>query len=193
MIGRIFCILFILLLFPFLSSLFPAAVIYKWTDPGGVIHFSDRSEDIPQPFRNNFEIVTEYPEINEGVMIPFEKTPLGLISVNALLNGQVKARLIVDTGANFIVITEELAKKLNQDFSPGRETTKFSANSGEVEGTFFVIRRVELDGAWKENVQAVIARAYSDLRGFDGLLGLSFLEDFKVTVDYPNGRVILRK
>jgi hypothetical protein len=31
------------------------------------------------------------------------------------------------------------------------------------------------------------------LRGFDGLLGLSFLGDFKIAIDYQNGKILLSK
>ena len=55
----------------------------------------------------------------------------------------------------------------------------------------FVIARIELGGALKENVRSVIAPNDSIFMGFDGLLGLSFLGDFKVTVDYKKGQIIL--
>ncbi len=190
-ISSFLSIFLVTLFFPFLSS---AAIIYKWIDPKGVIHFSDNLEDIPQPFRNNFIILPDNPEKNEGMMIPFEKTAMGFILVNVVLNDLVKARLILDTGANFVVITEELSRKLGQDLSSREEAVKLHTNCGEVEGTFFVIRTIELAGARKENVRAVITPIGNNaLRGFDGLLGLSFLADFKVTVDYQNGRIILRK
>ncbi len=171
-----------------------SAATYKWIDPNGIIHFSDTFDDIPLPFRNNFTIVRETSEGSEGMMIPFEKTPMGLILVNVVLNDLVKARLILDTGANFVVITEELSKKLAQDLSSREGTVKLHTNCGEVEGIFSVIRKVELEGVWKENVRAVITPIGNNaLKGFDGLLGLSFLADFKVTVDYQNGRIILIK
>jgi clan AA aspartic protease (TIGR02281 family) len=185
-------------LFIVLFTAFPpspsSAATYKWVDPGGIIHFSDSFEDIPLPLRKDFKIVGENPEMSKGMMIPFEKTPMGLILVNVVLNDRVKARLILDTGANFVVITEELSKKLGQDLSSRQEVVKLHTNCGEVEGTFSVIRKIELEGAWKENVRAVITPIGNDaLKGFDGLLGLSFLVDFKITVDYPNGKIILKK
>ncbi len=177
----------------FLPSPFSAAT-YKWIDPNGIIHFSDTFDDIPLPFRKDSKILREIPEMSEGMMIPFEKTPMGLILVNVVLNDLVKARLILDTGANFVVITEELSKKLEQDLSSREETVKLHTNCGEVEGTFSLIRRIELGGIGKENVRAVITPIGNNaLKGFDGLLGLSFLADFKVTVDYQNGRILLIK
>ena len=193
MINLISCFLSIFLFTAFLPSPSYAAT-YKWIDPSGVIHFSDSFEDIPLPFRKDFKIVSEPPQVSEGIMTPFEKTAMGLILVNVVLNDLVRARLILDTGANFVVITEELSKKLGQDLSSREEVVKLHTNCGEVEGTFSVIRKIELEGAWKENVRAVIAPMGNDaLKGFDGLLGLSFLADFKVTVDYQNGKIILKK
>lgn len=182
----------IFLLVPFLPSK-SSATIYKWIDPRGTMHFSDNFDDIPPAFRENFKILTESHEIEGGVIIPFEKTPSGLILVDIVLNDLVRARMVFDTGANLVVITEELSKKLNQDLSSRDELMKLHTNCGEIEGRSLVIDKVELGQARKENVRSVITPNNYAISGFDGLLGLSFLGDFKVTVDYQNSRMILSK
>ncbi len=182
----------IFLLVAFLPSN-SSATIYKWIDSRGTIHFSDNFDDIPPAYRDNFKILTEPHEIEGGTIIPFEKTASGLILVDAVLNDLVRARMVFDTGANLVVITEELSKKLNQDLSSREEVIKLHTNCGEVEGRTLVIDRIELGEAWKENVRSVITPGIDALRGFDGLLGLSFLGDFRVTVDYKNGKIILSK
>ena len=105
----------------------------------------------------------------------------------------MNARMIFDTGSNLVVITEELSKKLNQDVLSGDEVIRLNTNCGEVEGKSLVIQRIEMGNARKENVRSVITPNHYAFRGFDGLLGLSFLGDFKVTVDYQNGKIILSK
>jgi clan AA aspartic protease (TIGR02281 family) len=101
--------------------------------------------------------------------------------------------MILDTGANLVVITEELSKKLNQDVSFKDEVIKLNTNCGEVEGRSLVIQKIELGLATKKNVKSVITPNNFTFGGFDGVLGLSFLGDFKVTVDYENGKIILSK
>lgn len=186
--------IFLFLIFHLSSS---SAVIYKWIDPSGTIHFSENFDDIPPAYRNNFKIITTPHELNgtsetgRGRVIPFERTAEGLILVDAILNDRVKSRMILDTGANLVVITEELSKKLNQDVSFKDEVIKLNTNCGEVEGRSLVIQKIELGHATKKNVKSVITPNNFAFGGFDGVLGLSFLGDFKVTVDYENGKIIL--
>jgi clan AA aspartic protease (TIGR02281 family) len=158
-----------------------------------MVHVSDGLDNVPPTYRNNLKIVTEPYEVGKGIIIPFKRTASGLVLVNAVLNGNVKAELILDTGANLVVITEALSKKLNQDLSLGNEVIKLHTNCGEVEGRSFMINKMELGDARKENVKAVITSNDYPFSGADGLLGLSFLGDFKVTVDYQNEKIIINK
>ncbi|MGO9215140.1 MAG: TIGR02281 family clan AA aspartic protease [Syntrophales bacterium] len=125
--------------------------------------------------------------------IPFERTSSGLILVEAVLNGGVKAKMVFDTGADIVVITEELSKKLRQDLSQAGETIKLYTNCGEVKGISFVVDKIELGNVGKENVRSVITPDDFSLNGFEGFLGLSFLGDFKITVDYQRGRIKIVK
>lgn len=192
MVTRVLYFISILLIGTFLPS-HSFAVIYEWVDAGGIIHFSDRSDDIPLAYRNKLKIITEPHEMREGIMVPFERTDAGLILVNAVLNDRVKARMVFDTGANLVVITEELSEKLNQDLSSREDVIRIHTFSGVVEGKSLVIEKIDLEGVRKEKVQAVITLNNDGLGGFDGLLGLSFWGDFKVTVDYQNGKIIIEE
>jgi clan AA aspartic protease (TIGR02281 family) len=189
-IGIFFFSLFLLGAFHPLHS---SATIYKWIDSGGTVHFSDNFDDVPPAYRNEIKVITEPHRLDAGAAISFDRTNVGLILVEAVLNGRVKAKMVFDTGANLVVITEELAKKLNQDPSSGDEVIKLHTNCGEVEGRSFVIQKIELEGAGKGNVRSVITPDTDALKGFDGLLGLSFLGDFKIAIDYQNGKILLSK
>jgi len=191
----IYTLFIVLLLIFHLSS--SAAVIYKWIDPSGTVHFSDNFDEIPPTYRNNFEIMTTPHKLNgtsetgRGRVIPFERTAEGLILVEVILNDRVKTRMILDTGANLVVITEELFKKLNQEVSFKDEVIKLKTNCGEVEGRSLMIQRIELGHATKQNVKSVITPNNDAFSGFDGVLGLSFLRDFRLMIDYENGKIIL--
>lgn len=80
---------------------------------------------------------------------------------------------------------------MNQDPSSKDKAVRLYTNCGEIEGRSFVINKIELGGAQKENVRSVITSNDYSLSGFDGLLGLSFLGDFKVMVDYQNEKIII--
>jgi len=186
--------IFLFLIFPLSSS---SAAIYKWIDASGTVHFSDNFNDIPPAYRNHFKIIPTPHESNDRSetgqerVIPFERTAEGLILVDAILNDRVKARMILDTGANLVVITEEFSKKLNQDISSKDEVVRINTNCGEVEGRSLVIQKIELGHAVKRNVKSVITPDNYAFKGFDGVLGLSFLGEFKVTVDYANAKILL--
>jgi clan AA aspartic protease (TIGR02281 family) len=185
------CIFFFLaaLICPSHSS----ADIYRWTDASGTIHIADDPTDVPPQYRKDLKITGGTEEAGKGAEIPFERTSSGLILVEATLNGGVKAKMVFDTGADIVVITEGLSKKLRQDLSQGGETIKLHTNCGEVRGISFVVNKIELGNAGKENVRAVITPDDFSLSGFEGLLGLSFLGDFKITVDYQRGKIKIVK
>ena len=169
------------------------ADMYRWTDPSGTIHISDDPADAAPQYRKNLKITEEPEAAGRGAEIPFERTSSGLILVEAVLNGGVKAKMVFDTGADIVVITEHLSKKLRQDLSQGGQTLILHTNCGEVRGISFVVNKIELGNAVKENVRSVITPDDLALSGFDGLLGLSFLGDFKITVDYQKGKIKIVK
>jgi clan AA aspartic protease (TIGR02281 family) len=181
------CIFFFLaaLICPSHSS----ADIYRWTDASGTIHIADDPTDVPSQYRKDLKITEGTEEAGKGAEIPFERTSSGLILVEAVLNGGVKAKMVFDTGADIVVITKGLSKRLRQDLSRGGEEMKLHTNCGEVRGISFVVNKIELGNAGKENVRAVITPDDFSLSGFEGLLGLSFLGDFKITVDYQRGKI----
>lgn len=184
------------LLFLFLMALLPSdsvADTYKWVDANGIIHLSDNPPDIPPAYRKNVQIIKEYQEQSKDTSIPFERTPSGLILVNAILNGSVRTRMVFDTGADTVVITEKLARKLNLDIAGGGEEITLHTNCGDVSGQAFTLNKIELGNVSKGNVRSVIAPLESSLSGYDGLLGLSFLGDFKITVDYKKGKIMISR
>ena len=170
-----------------------SADIYKWIDPSGTIHIADDPTDVPPQYRKNLKSMREDEAPGEVAEIPFERTSSGLILVEAVLNGGVKAKMVFDTGADIVVITEKLSKKLRQDPSHGGKTIKLHTNCGEVKGISFAVDKIELGNVGKENVRSVITPDDVSLSGFEGLLGLSFLGDFKITVDYQRGRIRIVK
>ena len=71
------------------------------------------------------------------------------------------------------------------------EVARLLTNCGEVEGRHLVIKRISLGDAWKENVPSIVALNSFALKGYDGLLGLSFLGDFKMMIDYQMRSILL--
>jgi clan AA aspartic protease (TIGR02281 family) len=181
----------------FFSTLFlalppPCAVaqdIYKWVDDKGIIHLSDYPPDVPPAYRRDIQIIREYPAPDvEDTIIPFERSKSGLMVINAVLNGNVDAKMIFDTGSDSVIITSNLAKRLSRKIEGG-EKVILHTDRGEIGASTFTINRLELGGIAEENVPAVISPDQSYLTGFDGLLGLDIWKDFKVTIDYRNNSI----
>ena len=116
-----------------------------------------------------------------------------IILVDVLLNDEVKARMVLDTGASLVVISGDLARRLRQDSSNASGTIKLQTAGGEIEGQAAVIDRIELGSAVREKVRAVINRQPQVFKGFDGLLGSSFLDGYKVTIDYQQSKIHLKR
>ena len=182
------------LLFLFSMAFYPAdsaADTYKWVDRSGIIHLSDNPPDIPPAYRKNVQIVKDYREQSKDTAIPFERAPSGLILVDAVLNGNISTKMVFDTGADIVVITEKLARKLNQDITGSGEEITLHTNCGDISGQTFRLNKIELGSVSKANVRSVIAPVEASLSGYDGLLGLSFLGDFKITVDYKKSKIMM--
>jgi clan AA aspartic protease (TIGR02281 family) len=192
-------VIFLVLSFAWASLLNDAfADVYVWKDRNGTTHLSDNFADVPPEYGDTYHRTAAPPLSNStgnigSIVIPFERTSEGLIVVTVVLNERVKAKMVLDTGANIVVVTEDLSRRLNQEPSPGDEVARFLTNCGEVEGRHLIIKRIALGDAWKEDVPSVVAVNSIALKGFDGLLGLSFLGDFKMMIDYQRGSILLNK
>ena len=117
----------------------------------------------------------------------------GPVVVEARLSGpsgQADLRLILDTGATTSLIrtTILLAVGCDPDTSPDRITM---AMGNGVE----VVPRITLDrlSALGRHRLAfpVLAHTLPPAAGIDGLLGLDFLRDSVLTLDFPGGRITL--
>ncbi|MGB2630489.1 MAG: retropepsin-like aspartic protease [Candidatus Omnitrophota bacterium] len=115
------------------------------------------------------------------------------IVVDAVLNGEVETLLLVDTGANSVLIPMDVAEKLRGAVRKHSKTVKVKLADGTVrEGVPFVLGSVEINGIKAENVDA-IAMDMQDMEGRHGLLGMSFLNKFYLKIDFENNELILKK
>jgi clan AA aspartic protease (TIGR02281 family) len=174
------------------------AELYKWVDDEGTVNFSDDLLSIPPSHRSGAKRMSSGLPAQGGsdwggeIHVPFHRAPSGILLVDVILNGSVRARMVLDTGAAAVIISRELWQKLNQDDSAGSRRVKLRTAGGEVEGRYTVLHRVELGPAIRENVQAVV-NPQNVFQDFDGLLGMSFLADFQVSIDHQGGRIILKR
>lgn len=174
--------------------------IYQWTDNSGITHVTDNKEKIPAAYRDIVRVLSETRQTyfsdtsspSNEFIIPFQRMSSGTILVDVILNSSVRAKMILDTGASLVVLSDELAKSLKQDASSGAQIILHTAG-GDIEGWATLVSKIEVGGASRENVHAAVNSKRGIFNDFDGLLGMSFFSDFKVTIDYPNRVIILKK
>jgi aspartyl protease family protein len=113
--------------------------------------------------------------------------PGGVVKVPVVVNN-VPATFILDTGAAFVALKDSFAKKAKVEIEAGSSVHLHTAN-GIAEGQRGRADTIQLRSLKAKSVPVVVeadsAAAYGD--GVDGLLGMSFLSRFNVTID---GRIV---
>jgi len=113
---------------------------------------------------------------------------------NAVLNGKVNAKLLIDTGASFVVLSAAIAKVLNINMDAAKPDMKLTLADGrEVPGKMFKLDTISIGEAGVNGVQAVVIYQEGAFQGYDGLLGMSFLKLFKFEINLEKNRIILNK
>jgi len=171
--------------------------LYRWVDEDGVSHYSDAPPTTPSSKGKNMQVMTlrQHSSSSGGpqeFIIPFESSSQGML-VDVIINNYIPARMLVDTGASAVKINADLLKRLNQDLPDDRRRGKVITAAGMANAEELFIEKLDVGGAVKENVQAFFMHEAYDNAAFDGLLGMSFLSDFKMTVDYKNNQIHLNR
>jgi len=113
----------------------------------------------------------------KAAIIPFIRNR-HLITLNATINDSVEAKMILDTGASYSLISPALAERLNVKDSS-------------------MVNKIKLGGkVTTANVQVLIrdmsglSASVNDVQ-FDGVLGTTFLTGRQLIIDYPNSLLLI--
>mgnify|MGYP000044119131 FL=1 len=187
------------------------AGIFSYRDDQGAIHFTDDLSKIPKQYRESEQGVRKHlegrgayratpvpsPTIelpgsvsqNQEIQIPLIPISGGNFLVDTLLNGRIKARLMLDTGASLITLTEEIGRKLGITKYSGAAELPFNTAGGEDWMPLVALETVTIGTAHTKLVEASIN---SHIKDIDGLLGMSFLGDFRFEIDRTNKLLTLK-
>lgn len=107
------------------------------------------------------------------------KSPDGVMLVKVQIN-DTGGMFIVDTGATFVSLTRDFAKRAKVDIT-GPDTVSLQTANGQITADLGIANSVKLGHAQARKVPLVVQES-SLGKGVDGLLGMSFLARFNVTV-----------
>jgi clan AA aspartic protease (TIGR02281 family) len=125
----------------------------------------------------------------ESTIVPLHENSQALM-VDAVLNSKVPGIFIVDTGATFTSISREMADDLNLDLQNCEKITITTAN-GRIQVPKVKIKRLALKGIVGHDIEATVM----DIKpgsSFSGLLGLSFMKQYRVTIDADSRQLIFQ-
>ena len=206
------------------------AVIYKFVDENGSIHFVDDESKIPPKYLNETKKYKgkydHLPEAEKRRRLAEEKrassenkkrelkewaqekeeeearqareeflksleTRVSIqgnrVVVPTLLNYQgreISVRLLLDTGAERVVIHQQIADQLN--ITQSRNVAVRVADGKIIKAKFTKLSRVRVGPYIRENLGAFILNQKGPSHGFDGLLGMNFLRGLEYKIDFEN-------
>jgi len=125
------------------------------------------------------------------ITIPLQRMG-GSFVVQANLNGQRTANLIVDTGATMTVLSTNIGIDLG--ILGTTDTTLLTINTagGSVQVNMSYLSSLHVGRAKAKNVAVAIHDLPDMPEHIEGLLGMSFLKHFLITLDAAQARLILR-
>jgi thioredoxin-related protein/predicted aspartyl protease len=119
------------------------------------------------------------------------------IVTETLLDGEVKASLIVDTGSDAVVLTKLIGIALGIDMSinSGSDIRDIRVVGGKtVKAKMVVLKSIKIQDVEEKDVYAAILLDDVENPGFrDGLLGRSFLNRFNIMIDSNGMRMGLER
>lgn len=121
--------------------------------------------------------------------VPLEVRGGGLYLAVRVNGGDQPLRFLLDTGASHTVLAGHVASALGVRALPGAEPVQVNTANGRVLALPTILASVSVADLRVADVQALIL---GDLRGADGLLGLSFLRHFHVQLRPETGYLTLR-
>lgn len=182
-----------------------SAEIYRWTDAEGNLHFTEDLSQVPSQYRE--QAVRRPPSGSKGALqtytspasveprsavrsrdvihIPFERRGT-LMWVTAVVNNRHSIPFLIDTGASGVSLPSGVVDQLGIRIRPDTPRVTVSTANGYVRVPVVKLDSVQLGGARVEGLYATVNPAMNV-----GLLGGSFFNNFKYSVDIAAGVITL--
>jgi predicted aspartyl protease len=161
---------------------------FQYTDQSGTVVMVDDESKIPPKYRKKTRAT------KAGSAVESKSTPVRLSRGNQALvpvrlsyrSTTVDAWLLLDTGATVTMISSGLADRLG--IKPDSTESRLAqVADGRVVQTFRTrVDSLAVGPKLKYNAEVAIMPSDGPAMGFDGLLGMSFLGDFRYHLDVNN-------
>ena len=119
------------------------------------------------------------------------------VLVEAVLNNETKAVLVVDTGAEMVVLSKQIGEKMGVDVSTdtGRGIIDLHLAGGKtVKARATTIGTIDVEGVVAKDVAAAVLLEDKGSVGFrDGLLGRSFLNRYNISIDLKKMKMVMEE
>ncbi len=131
-------------------------------------------------------------ETSEEVMTIVRFLPVDVhIVVPVVLNGFLEASVLVDTGAGITVLSKELARKLQLEGEPG-DSIRLKTMAMDIQAQLATLDSIQVGDLIQNNLPvAIIELPLGEKRKFDGILGMDFMNNYKIHIDNENNRILL--
>ncbi|MBI2002291.1 MAG: retroviral-like aspartic protease family protein [candidate division NC10 bacterium] len=126
----------------------------------------------------------------DSAILPYRGAGRSLV-VEASLNGRRAGRFLLDTGASVTVISRRLAQEAGADVNPDAPRITLHTANGPVQAPLTTVASLRVGGLEVSHVLVAIHDLPGVNREIDGLLGMSFLRHFRVTIDPDRGALTL--
>jgi len=105
------------------------------------------------------------------------------------LNGLPRSfRFMLDTGASFTAVSNEVARFLGISISDNSAILALNTANGVIHAPLRKLQSLELQGAVVNNVDMVVLESIDN---FDGLIGLSYLNHFDIDINQSEQKLML--
>jgi hypothetical protein len=174
----------------------PMPIQYKYVDKNGITFWVDSESKIPDIYRKkvtpNKESMDNPKSASEQIQLekPQNSTKISIVNNVIIIpvvfrnkGSNVKARMILDTGASITTLYSSLASQLDLNKNKLTRARSINANGVPSDSLLTKVDHIEVDDKILANSEVVVIPSLSNI-GADGLLGNSFLRFFNFTIDY---------
>lgn len=112
------------------------------------------------------------------------------LMLNATINHEATGTFIVDTGATYTSISQHMADQIKDELTY-IGSVKITTANGQIKVPKVLIKSITINGLEAHNVEATIINLHHG-SSFSGLLGLSFIKQFQLTIDPVQNQLVFQ-